>query len=166
MYTHFYRPSSINERKCGMSFSDVGITHECSYRLSLESGVDIELERYLDPISGKYHLRVPDEDLATKAFEPLVDHVTSYLNSARKPERIRLDRGDTRRNHRYGQSEVREHMVVLVSDTANARIVLQPTNPVRLCCQVTSSSGVVAIPNTERYETALGRITQSIPIPV
>ena len=145
-----------------MSFSDVGIKEDCVYRLSFESGADIELYEYCDPISHEKHLRISREDVELKLFDEIVDHATRYVNS--RKQRIQLgDPSKTRMNPRYKRTVVRSHLVVIAADMANASKVLQPTNHLQLCCQLITSDGqTVPVPNVERCNVPLGVITQSI----
>lgn len=144
-----------------MSFSDVGIKEDCCYRLGFESGPDIELVRWFDREAEEEFLRVSSDDLGEKAFEPLIKEVINWLNTTRQ----RMPDGtmkrtllDDRPNPRYGLRDVRNHLVVYVSEE------LEVGKKVRLRCKVTSTRGLVSVEAIEYNGDAFGNITECIAI--
>ncbi len=127
--------------------------------VALKSGLRLHLVDYIDPDTERKFLRISETDLANEAFDPLMKYITDYLNSARR--RVLLV-NETRMNPRYSPSDVRKHLVVLVSDAANARAALKPGLQVLLCCQVASKDGLVEIQGAWKHSQALGMITYCI----
>ena len=130
--------------------------------LVLRSGLALHLVDYTDPDTGELFLRMADTDLEATGFDPLMKYITDYLNSARR--RIVL-RNETRLNPRYTLSDVRRHVVVLASDTANAREMIKPGYPTVLRCKVAAKNGLIEIEGAWKQSQALGVITACLSRP-